>query len=289
MLTAMARLRHTHNGGRAFGSEDANHHVVLSMSLPVAHCLLVLHGRWNSWAFPFAGGHSGRHLGLNLPLVQPLCRNLHVGLVGDTIAGPEAILDPNILQNISDEMRLLFAQVPDPPIALRDSVSFYVSWLQRLRDSMLISCSRNGQWVRDMEALIHTMLLSGMLLSSAKVEVAMNHALQGLVPDPLVRAHYVHLLKEGHTLPSRTTLYRHRLTIAAGYSKLMQELTARLQSGGIRLVRWAMIDSSPQGNHDWLLHTYKCVQESGTVLSQYISEGCGSPRGEVDWTGLNVV
>ena len=116
---------------------------------------------------------------------------------------------------------------------------------------------RNHNDVKQMEVLMNCVLFSGLIKNAASTNHALQLAIKAALPPHLHEA-FLHSLSKEDAVPSKASLYRHRATLCLGYARMRAEENARmLRSGG--MLRWSLIDSSPQGNVDWLLATSSTV------------------------------
>ena len=75
--------------------------------------------------------------------------------------------------------------------------------------------------------------------------------MRAALPEGLCRS--VHeFMSSSHAVPSRATLYRHRGTMLLAWYRILQRSSSELlQRGG--MLKWYLVDSSPQGHLDWVL------------------------------------
>ena len=106
------------------------------------------------------------------------------------------------------------------------------------------------------------MICSSHLKNQARLRDALSKAMSLVLPPAFVPHFQAQLLSEtaeaGTRLPARTTLYRHRLSIACGlYVHVAQRHHNILQSAGFG--RYLAVDKSPQGGRDWLMVIETCI------------------------------
>lgn len=262
----VAQWRHVHNGGAPLASlaPGADHeNVCLSWALPLPHAMLCAARTWPTYAFPLATGRQGAGLGLSL--VQHWIQGLRAaapaaGNRGAQLLAPQhaPAMSPDLLQDLADSMRSAVAGLAPG----HDLVKFHVSWLQQMRDNMLLEQVRRSRSVFRMADLLQTMLLSGMLRQNDRMKFAIETSLRVAVHEDTLRNYYLTMLRETQTVPGRSTLFRHRLTIHTAFCRFQAlELSRMLDTAG-GVVRWGTVDTSPQGGHDWVMFGFSTMLSS---------------------------
>ena len=104
-----------------------------------------------------------------------------------------------------------------------------------------------------LDFLINAMWFSGCLRSSQ--DGVMREVVEGSLhmsvrPAELLQ-YCLSLLAQPGSIPSSSTMYRHRLTLDLGYWRWLAHLNETLAEGGF--LRYGTLDSSPQGGIDLLL------------------------------------
>jgi hypothetical protein len=243
--------RNRYHHGQAFVNEfDANGNPSkdVAICMPIPHAMLCCAGAWRFWGAPVVPGRQGGALGLSLIkewLPRDQCRHVQVdGDNDDEI--PELSID--FLQGLSDVMRAqLLGTAP------LEHVKFYVAWAQRLRDTMLRHRHGLSKRVYALAHMVHCMIMSGLLARRDSLFDAVVGGLKMVVKEKAVQQYYLDMLNSTRTVPSQSTLYRHRLTMHMAYCRLAQTTLAEMLASPHGVVRWGTMDASPQGGHDWMM------------------------------------
>jgi hypothetical protein len=213
------------NHGQQFVNQES---MDLAISMPIPHAMLCNVGRWAWWCFPLAGGRQGGGLGLNQIHRWLAGINLNALVNNNGDDEPQTVLSSDFLQGLADIMRAQLAGVATP-----DEVLFYISWAQTLRSVMLRNQLGLSRRVYSFSHMVHCMIMSGLLAKRDSLRDAVAAGLRSIVQEKAIQDHYMAMLKQPATLPSQTTLYRHRLTIHMAYLKLAQQrMSVMLSSGG---------------------------------------------------------
>ena len=184
--------------------------------------------------------------------------------VPGTDAGTDA-LSPAMLHGIADSIRALMHGVHD-----HDQLAYFLRVLQNVLDGMLRSQLLASERVYKLDCIVQCMLMAGLLASGSQLKDAVIRGLLIASPDAAAHQHYLTILQQPHSLPSRDTLYRHRLTMHMAYCKVHAErLSKMLNDGGV--VRFGTMDSSPQGGHDWCMVGFSTVSVNDLVTSVALS------------------
>ena len=122
---------------------------------------------------------------------------------------------------------------------------------------------RTSSWKRckrffDLEFLLRCVQASSLTRSAADLAPCIQACIRIACPDTAIQQHLLSMITAQTSIPSVSSLVRHRLTMHMGFCMWQQELRETLleQPGGV--VVWRMVDSSPQGGWDAVLHLY-CV------------------------------
>ena len=109
-----------------------------------------------------------------------------------------------------------------------------------------------------LNTLMQCVVLSGLIKDASHTKEAIELSLAASLPKSLAN-HYINMLHgTSNTMPSRSTVYRHRSTLVLAHTLLAKAWNQQcLQNGG--QARWSMVDSSPQGHVDYLLSTHSAV------------------------------
>ena len=144
-------------------------------------------------------------------------------------------------------------------------LSTHLHWLdgavREMRTPWMFTAGGAG-CVFNMEYLIAAMLCSAHLKNQARLRNALSKAMSLVLPPAFVPHFREQLFSEGaetgSRLPGRTTLYRHRLSLACGmYVSVAHRNHDMLQKPGF--ARYIAIDKSPQGGRDWLMVIETCI------------------------------
>jgi len=221
--------------------------------LPRPHVELICAGKWTQTCFPFVQGRAAA--GCGLPYAAPL-RNGLAQLVQQQLSREQDALrlvsssdefTPEKIQEILDTMRDHIGGEAEP--ALLGAIS----WLQRRRDEAALDslcCSRR---VYSIERIVETVMGASLLRNAGDFQEVLERALAAFIRDPAIRDRMLQIVAAKHTVPSKTTLTRHRLTLHMSFCSWQAEMhDTMLATGGVTV--WRTIDSSAQGGWDWVLH-----------------------------------
>lgn len=227
--------------------------ITVCMNMPGAHAALIVRQAWASYSFPICTGRSASATGM------ALARNL----LRVTDADSEALgedFGPETLQAIADFIRRVAGHLP----AEQQQAIEHVALLQGMADRMFSASHMKGTLAYDMLFLLRCLLMAGYIKDSNHLAAALSAALPVVLPDPVMAKFFQSVLEEHHTIPSGSTLYRHRLTIHIGFCRWLADQTHTMLLQGV--CRWATIDSSPQGVWDWVLTGASTLQTSDLVV-----------------------
>ena len=239
----------------------------VAMAMPVPHGMFVLSGRWQSYAFPMVRGVVAR--GLNLHSVAELTRgvdlNVDLANVHHNFDLEMVSLSPSLLLNIADLLRKEVVGSPSflAQPELREDVDSALGWLSEMRHRMVRLDLQRNRKAFEMTFLINCLNICGYMKSGRELQAVLVSSLDCTVQDPLLASHFKELLEKPGAIPTTTTLYRHRLTVAIAFCVLLQHRHAEMISTDGGIVRWGTMDGSPQGNWDLILHgsATMCVRD----------------------------
>jgi hypothetical protein len=246
-----------HNHGNPFHG-DAR--MTRCIRMPTPHAMLVLGGshRWTSYAFPWLVGRQAAAAWLNLvtTLMPPVPRP---AVVTDTSAdimmqGGEPF-GPEFMQSICDMLRqevVGSAKYNNSPV-LRESVDVMLTTMQSARDNITQAAAGRSRKAFDMVHLIRCLAFAGFLHNAADFKAALHISIDIVVRDPNMASYFKGLVNEKRTVPSSTTLYRHRLTVTIGFCVWMQDVYAAMMRTD-DIISWGTLDGSPNGGYDLELH-----------------------------------
>ena len=120
-------------------------------------------------------------------------------------------------------------------------------------DEMRADEAMVGKLAYKMSYLIQCLVVAGFLKDGGDLLPVLDNAISVVVREPKAAEYYHDLLHSKHKIPSSSTVYRHRLTLHAGWCMLQAVRIDEMLSSPFGVVRWATMDSSPQGSWDWLL------------------------------------
>ena len=108
-------------------------------------------------------------------------------------------------------------------------------------------------WTRkhyNISFLVDAVALSGLLKRSTEMHDALVMALRLVAREPRTFQAYMQVLNSKRSLPSPTTIIRHRLSVLMAGCRVQQlHLEALLSDTGI--TQWGTLDASPKGGHEW--------------------------------------
>ncbi len=225
--------------------------------MPPPHGLLAAGGFWRSFfAIPLPKG-AQVYGGLRLNTIRPLWGHLNDRDVANAVTGtPQDQGDEfnaEELQHLVDHLQESFAMAPLGS-SLREALLHHACWIQIMRNSLAHKQTLLLNTAYDMELLIHTVMGSGLLRGAKKMKQLSEHCLNIVVDDPALRRHLLGVLTQPHAVPSRTTLYRHRLTFHLGWRHMLQALSEERHGREGGIVTWRTLDLSPQAGVEWSLH-----------------------------------
>jgi hypothetical protein len=225
----------------------------IAMSLPAPFAVLCAVGAWKSFVLPFALGRRGGGLGWNLvpSLTSGLAR------LAGPVAGNDGD-DDHGAPSLSPDLLLSCAQfLQKHREALSDDIgdlTFHVSWMLQLRDSMLHDSQLSGRRAYRMNHLINSLALAGYARDSHDLRDLCVQAINTVVREAQLRSYFQNMLTNtAHIIPSSTTLYRHRLTMHMGFSLYMGKQMQNMMESPGGMCCWQTVDSSPHMNFDWVL------------------------------------
>ena len=190
--------------------------------------------------------------------------------VNDEEDEPAVFMNPVVFRETADLLRSIAPHVgPEWQEQLQRKVRFLGSAEAALQGAV-VSCSQRE--LQNMLLLMRCVLLAGDLKDGHSLTDSLRLAMKIALPAPAASAMeaklQAHQTQYASRIPSSATLYRHRCTLLWGHILLLREAhEALLRSipdvrGGIghrKVVRWTMVDSSPQGHVDYVLSCYRQV------------------------------
>ena len=215
---------------------------------------------WCTWLVPLCPGRLGAGLGLRYaPLLCDL-DSRHVRRAqrraaifdGEVQASDKIdLLKAFNLQELANDLRRLHALQPSPELEGR------IQWLVRRRDWAL-----SQEWLQtahsyNLEHMVACLMLGGFLRNMQNLKEVVKYAIRSGVPDVALQQHILGELEMPRSVPSATTLRRHRLTLFMATCLLEQEVHAEVIKDDF--VRYATVDSSPQGPYDFVMSGARAI------------------------------
>ncbi|CAE7765568.1 unnamed protein product [Symbiodinium sp. CCMP2592] len=230
------------------------------LAIPAAHAFLLAQRAGLSYGVPVPRTGSGKNrAALGLAHLSDLIKQAikasdqdQEGLLEERMAESRTdnLLQPNVLQDIADFIRRAAQSLPD----MKAEAVAHISVLQSTVDQMVQDAQASSQKAFALKHMVHALIVSGYVHSSADMLPMLRAALRTIVRVPeLVKALDSDLCQP-HKVPSSSTLYRHRLTVHIGLCRWVQDrevFEVYMDKQGF--CRWATLDSSPQGAWDWML------------------------------------
>ena len=236
-----------HNGGQAFREN-------IACTLFPPHAVLVINSLWNTFCFPHATGRKAGGMGMHL--VRSMCLTLpRRDGDGDDDAPEPVILSPDLLASCANVMR----RISTGDFEAARELQFHINWMANLRNSMVWESNMHCRKAYDLVHLVHCVSCANYVRGAHDFKAMCLAALRVVVRDKEVFAFYAGLLSE-RTIPSASTLYRHRLTLHLGWCRFQSEQLARMLDEPLGVTRWGTIDSSLQGHLELVYTGYTTVR-----------------------------
>lgn len=236
-------------------------------ALPIGHAMLVATGVWAEWAVPVV---QGRMLaGLGFHFAGRLFEDISLKRVSlDGMEERRALLETDNLcfgsaeqwDRLLTHLRELYQSHPSGE--LQQSVL----WLVRRRDLAHKAAQQEHVHVFRFEQIISSLIMGGYLSSASNLRDALMSSINVLTDDPALRHSLVESLSRPRATLSRSTMYRHRMTVHMAFCIAeQQEVASTLQQSGV--IRWATVDTSPQGGWDWIMSGARVMSHTDLVSS----------------------
>ena len=239
-----------HGGAGCEFGLDAHGRFLTCMAVPVPFGMLFAMGSWTDWCIPLCPGQVGN--GLGLPYVKEFLNDYRDDFLVPDLDGDRRELDSPAwmtasgMQEIADQLRRFHEHEPDPRLMEQ------IRWMQCRRDFAYLQSLGQTRLGFDMEFLISVLLAGGFLRQTSDIREGLHHAVHIIARDPAFRQHCLHSLAMPRSVPSPTTVRRHRLTLHIAYCRMEAERWGALLDGG--MVRWATADASPQHGWELMMH-----------------------------------
>jgi hypothetical protein len=169
-----------------------------------------------------------------------------------------------MFQTWADLLRRVAAELVNAPPAILAECTASVRELQHTADLFSESTVsvKHGKWFYTMSFLLQQLLLGASVHSHSHMKDVVRQSLQASLPSNLVEAFIARV--DRARLPSRTTLYRHRLTLHIAFLRMLQQINAHALNVNAAAV-YQSSDSSPIGGTDWL-NTLVCRVSHSDLL-----------------------
>ena len=158
----------------------------------------------------------------------------------------------NTVRGLADHMQASGCHCPD---ALKSDIVSYLASLDQLAvQSRLpnVVLAHKHRWGYPLEHLVRVVLLVARFHGcEPQLAPLLRNCLEACLPTSLAKASMEHM--QTQTLPSLTTIRRHKLTVHVGWmQRLRKELAQLLRECGGHVAKYLTCDSSPQGGHDFM-------------------------------------
>ncbi len=239
----------------------------VALYIPVPFGVLLLSKRWPCYCFPIPGGRGNGRMKLHL------AKSLWAGVdMKHCLPSSEPfVFEPQLLQDLSDLLRRGATSLGD-----REERSFFIEWLQAARNSFFAQTVSKTRRMFDLSFLIQAMLTAAKLSDAGCLKEVLLRCISTAVPEVGMRDYLKRHFESSHSLPCRTVLFHHRLTLHLGFCRWLSEINAALLSNPGGLIRWSTVDSSPCVGYDWVLHgsaTMKCQDSTNKLTNQQTCVG----------------
>ena len=112
---------------------------------------------------------------------------------------------PDHLERLSDTLRESAQRLRNVP-ELLTKVRQEIAAVEKARDDLWNASSQAAARKFSMERLISCLLLSGAMRNSAKLKIAVSHAINILCPEPGLKDWLIQMVDADGALPGRSTL-----------------------------------------------------------------------------------
>ena len=139
----------------------------------------------------------------------------------------------------------------------------HINWLSKVRLSLIKSSHGGGKRAYELLFLLQCVLLASNSSHSNSLKDLCLRAVDVCIESEPVRAYIKECLESDATcIPSRATLYRHRLTLHIGFCKYMSRINAAMIRSPGGMCCWQTVDSSPQMSYEWVLNGMVAMRAS---------------------------
>ena len=233
---------------------DINGRILTALCMPIPHCLHVVDRKWQTWALPLPASKVAQSA-LGLFMLDPLLRDVDMqsaqqrsaDLADDLVASDTMdLITPVGINMLQNTLRRAFAANPDEDLARQ------IIWLQRRRNNLIEFKLVNAMKAFECIRLVRMLMVAGYMRNMSEIQNALKFAVAAAFRDAALLKHVLSELEESQAVPSKTTLYRHQLTLHMGYCVLESEITSRFLERGC--VRYLTIDSTPHMGVEWVMY-----------------------------------
>ena len=188
-------------------------------------------------------------------------------------AEPPNVMDPDVSMSLLEDLRFAAAKMdmffPAADPGCRAALQRMHTVATSLQGHVYETCTafrvgeapRVGNEAYGVYYLINCFLLCDMLKSDADLRATLQLACKIVLPKHVCDAVLKLFQEEDRPVPSKSTISRLRLRVDVSFMLMTRDwLRAQLQLGGV--VVHAMVDSSPQGGHDYELLSLSITPKS---------------------------
>jgi hypothetical protein len=238
---------------------------------PTAHALLLSCKAWTRWAFPLVEGRVARAFRMNLAnavIGKFGASDIDKGRLGGAIQDDEddERHSSSQLQGAADAMRECL-ELPGVSTTLQDTLYHHIVQLQRLSHNAFRDEHMTNTKLFDVEVLIHSVVASGLIRDISNFREVLVHAIYVITKNKALQKHLIKILDKPNTVPSPTTLLRHRLTLHMGYCRLLADISEAILSSKGGAASWSTLDLSPHRGVEYVLHGMSMMKQSDLVAA----------------------
>lgn len=161
----------------------------------------------------------------------------------------------------ADVLRLCAGELRARGGGLPAGVSEAVQWLELMAVAAKSTDIQEPRRKYETDMLIQTVLLSRLLKKADDLQEVFMVALRTTLPAEIANHYIAQLQDKSIKVPSRSTIYRHQLTVHVGYLLMKQKEHAMAATLGAHSFLFT-VDSSPQGGRDWVLIGMTCLKDA---------------------------
>ena len=173
---------------------------------------------------------------------------------------------------IADSLRRCRQHIGADGALLLDVVGHHIQCLQGMRDNLVMYRARLARNAYQMDILVNTIILSGLLRDTHDIGEALDIAIELCVAEPSLKAYFKDLRRQPRSTMSSTTIKRHRLTLNMAFCALSHEVFEQMEGRGGSMVAWRTMDLSPGGGYEWLMHGVSLMLEADLPKAYALSE-----------------